>query len=168
MTFQERRCVVGLHIFIYQSDRATLRTDSARAAAMARLDFERTNRLRCVNSSDKATAFVQTGLGAAGVPEVYCKRKLITAFKLVPATAFTRYIGACYSTQYPLSRSAFYLLHSIRTSTAFSAISALSTQHSALLATIFVGRTDLTSQGAPKRVSLGEPDDRERNFRPSS
>jgi hypothetical protein len=168
MTFQAPRCVVGLHIFIYQGDRETLRTDSARAASPPQLDFERSNRLRYVNSSDKATAFVRTGLGAAVVPEVYCKRKLITAFKLVPATAFTRYIGACYSTQYPLSRSAFYLLHFIRTSTAFSAISALSTQHSALPATIFVGRTDLTSQDAPRRFSRGEPCDRERIFRPSS
>jgi hypothetical protein len=32
----------------------------------------------------------------------------------------------------------------------------------------YVGRTNLTSQGAPKRVRFGEPCDRERIFRPSS
>ncbi len=67
-----------------------------------------------VDSYDEAAARVRLAFGVAVLPEVYSKRRMINPFRLEPREHFTRWIGAYYSTRFPLTQEAYTVLEFLR------------------------------------------------------
>ena len=63
-----------------------------------------------VNSYEEAAARVRCNLGLAVLPQVFSTRQMLAAFRLEPSAAFLRWIGAYYSTRYPMSEEAYKVL----------------------------------------------------------
>ena len=61
---------------------------------------------RQTDSYDEALALVRMRLGVAVAPEVFSRRDHVTAFRLLPESAYTRWIGTYYNNRAGLSPAA--------------------------------------------------------------
>src|SRR5262249_37277929 len=53
--------------------------------------------LLIVKTYDEALALVRMGIGVAPAPEVFARRRLVTAFRIEPKEKYTRWIGIYHS-----------------------------------------------------------------------